>query len=246
MTSGKGSTPDQPIPLNAEQHRIIREAGFDNGNFWGSPTATEEWLYRFARRLLGAAASPSSSPSRAERIASLAQAIAWDDCGNEVNGYLSWENLHSCGGYGCCGGGKDIDRKELERAIHEALTEVAALPLQAEPPIPSHLLGEDEPCSMCGSRLANCECPAEPDPVAPSSALGEWREIASAPKDGTPVRLRWEGTTVEAVGKWVVRNGWPEGPSSSDSWTDVKGGDVLRKPTHWALPLPPRPGGEAK
>lgn len=26
--------------------------------------------------------------------------------------------------------------------------------------MPSHLLGEDEPCETCGSRLCNCECPA--------------------------------------------------------------------------------------
>ena len=62
-----------------------------------------------------------------------AHAIAWDDCASETNGYLSWENLHSCGGYGCCGGGKDIDRQALERVIYEALVEAQAVNAGATP-----------------------------------------------------------------------------------------------------------------
>lgn len=61
-----------------------------------------------------------------DRDAARAQQIARDEQGSEANGYLSWENNHSCGGYGCCGGGKDIDRKELARAIQQALADVRA------------------------------------------------------------------------------------------------------------------------
>lgn len=67
-----------------------------------------------------------------------------------------------------------------------------------------------------------------------------WKSIESAPKDGTPVRLKWEGTTVECVGKWSTSEAagfkrlgatWPPAPPE---WRDVVGGDLLYAPTHWA------------
>lgn len=70
------------------------------------------------------------------RLRQRAHAIAWDDCASETNGYLTWEGNHSCGGYGCCGGGKDIDRQALEWVIYEALVEAA----QPSPVVPSQEL----------------------------------------------------------------------------------------------------------
>ncbi len=66
---------------------------------------------------------PVADPTPAELIA---KAIAWDEAGTEANGYASWENNHSCGmrSYGCCGGGKDIDRKVLAKLIESALLTV--------------------------------------------------------------------------------------------------------------------------
>jgi hypothetical protein len=50
-----------------------------------------------------------------------ARAIARDEYGALVD---SWESNHSCNGYiGCCGGGKEIDRAALERAILHAIRE---------------------------------------------------------------------------------------------------------------------------
>jgi hypothetical protein len=68
----------------------------------------------------------------------------------------------------------------------------------------------------------------------------QWQAIETAPKDGTPVRLTWKGTTVEATGRWCPADDWPK-PFASDDWRDVAGDDVLLMPTHWQ-PLPPPPG----
>lgn len=71
--------------------------------------------------------------------------------------------------------------------------------------------------------------------VAALVALPEaphWQPIATAPKDGTPVRLKWDGTTVGAIGRWCSASKRPK-PYSTDDWRDVKGDDVLLMPTHW-------------
>lgn len=63
-----------------------------------------------------------------------------------------------------------------------------------------------------------------------------WRDIASAPKDETPIRLKWAGTTVEAIGRWCPAQVLPSGfgrSNYSDDWRDVEGDDVLLLPTHW-------------
>jgi hypothetical protein len=59
----------------------------------------------------------------------------------------------------------------------------------------------------------------------------QWRDIESAPKDGTEV--------VVLIGAKDVRLGWFFAPSSTTrAWLDQRG-DVI-KPTHW-LPLPTPP-----
>lgn len=65
----------------------------------------------------------------------------------------------------------------------------------------------------------------------------QWMPIETAPKDGSPVKLKWEGTTVEAAGRWCPADKWPK-PFSTDDWRDMKGDDVLLMPTHWAPLLP--------
>jgi hypothetical protein len=79
--------------------------------------------------------------------------------------------------------------------------------------------------------------------LAPLVAGATWQPIATAPKDGTPIRLKWDKTTVEAIGRWCPANEWPK-PYATDDWRDVKGNDVLLMPTHW-MPLPPLPSGAA-
>jgi hypothetical protein len=71
-----------------------------------------------------------AAPGTPERIA---HDIAWDDYATEANGYASWESNHSCGmgRYGCCGGGKDIDREALEKAIAAALASLTSELAQA-------------------------------------------------------------------------------------------------------------------
>lgn len=64
----------------------------------------------------------------------------------------------------------------------------------------------------------------------------QWQPIETAPKDETPVRLKWAGTTVEAIGRWCPAQVLPSGfgrPNYSDDWRDVEGDDVLLMPTHW-------------
>lgn len=52
-----------------------------------------------------------------------AERIASDDAGNAENNYASWLSNHSCGGYyGCCGGGKEVERSVLASLIESALT----------------------------------------------------------------------------------------------------------------------------
>jgi hypothetical protein len=52
-----------------------------------------------------------------------AEQIANDDISNESNGYAYWSDNHPSCGYGCCGGGKEIDRKMLASLILSALRE---------------------------------------------------------------------------------------------------------------------------
>ena len=70
----------------------------------------------------------------------------------------------------------------------------------------------------------------------PPMSEQQWQPIETAPKDETPVRLKWAGTTVEAIGRWCPAQVLPSGfgrPNYSDDWRDVEGDDVLLMPTHW-------------
>lgn len=64
-----------------------------------------------------------------------------------------------------------------------------------------------------------------------------WRDIATAPKDGTPIRLKWAESTREHIGRWTEGNNlrW-----AVAGWRDVRGDESLGFPTHWRLsPAPP-------
>lgn len=60
----------------------------------------------------------------------------------------------------------------------------------------------------------------------------DWIPIASAPKDGTVIRLTWADTTVEATGRWTHTDAHQH-PYSVEDWRDIKGDDVLHLPSHW-------------
>ena len=64
-----------------------------------------------------AVAHETPAPRPAEAHQETARAIAYED-GPIAD---SWSDGHSCGSYGCCGGGKEIDRAELQRVIAAAL-----------------------------------------------------------------------------------------------------------------------------
>jgi hypothetical protein len=76
-------------------------------------------------RLLGNTTRADSErpPSTPSDLAQIAKMIAWDEYGPVED---SWVSNHSCRmSYGCCGGGKDIDRDALAKAIMAALETVA-------------------------------------------------------------------------------------------------------------------------
>lgn len=68
------------------------------------------------------------------------------------------------------------------------------------------------------------------DEIARDAAMSEWRDIASAPKDGTAVLLLSPKWRNPSVGWWLETfGGWHSFP-----------GSYGMKPTHWMpLPLPP-------
>lgn len=77
---------------------------------------------------------------------------------------------------------------------------------------------------------------ARDDEITRLRSLTKWRDISTAPKDGTPILA-------------VDRNGWREmwwvtnGTDYADYWQDHY--DSEPEPTHWApLPLPPPPEKE--
>jgi hypothetical protein len=100
--------------------------------------------------------------------------------------------------------------------------------------------------SNAGATPSAQGAPESASESSPKTVTGEtpegWQPIETAPKDGTPVRLKWESTTVEATGRWCRADKWPQ-PFSTDDWRDVKGDDVLLMPTHW-MPIPPSPQEE--
>lgn len=64
-----------------------------------------------------------------------------------------------------------------------------------------------------------------------AAAPQAWQPIETAPKDGTPVWLKWAGTSVTARGYW---NAGRSLRYASADWRDVEGDDLLSEPTHWA------------
>ena len=68
-----------------------------------------------------------------------------------------------------------------------------------------------------------------------SAGLGAWLPIETAPKDGTPVLVAWEGLSFHPV---VAH-------SEGNQWGTLSAGfgfEPLCAPTHWQyLPLPPPP-----
>jgi hypothetical protein len=91
---------------------------------------------------------------------------------------------------------------------------------------------ENAQCVTCGKDLDTEE---ETQARLSAPVASGWQPIATAPKDGMPVRLKWEGTTVEAIGRWKVGKNLRYAEAN---WHDVKGDDVLIMPTHW-LPAAP-------
>lgn len=71
--------------------------------------------------------------------------------------------------------------------------------------------------------------------------MSEWRDIASAPKDGTPIIVARRHDTFGWVRGWATWEG--EGIVSgwiSRGFSEVPGNLGLAHPTHWQpLPLPP-------
>jgi hypothetical protein len=67
-----------------------------------------------------------------ETLVRLAKMIAWDEYGEIEH---SWCNNHVSCGYGCCGGGKDVDREALQQAIVSAFRELLAASASA-PAVP--------------------------------------------------------------------------------------------------------------
>jgi hypothetical protein len=61
-----------------------------------------------------------------DRARVIAEQIVNEDVRDELGGYVYWIDNHSCGTYGCCGGGREIDKPALTRLIAQALTEAEA------------------------------------------------------------------------------------------------------------------------
>lgn len=88
--------------------------------------------------------------------------------------------------------------------------------------------------------------------TALQSPAGEWRPIATAPKDGAPVlltkwRSRGAGGWQMTVAKWSTRTAKKDKGFVEEGWLHTLMANptaLLRwAPTHW-MPLPPAPTGE--
>jgi hypothetical protein len=81
-------------------------------------------------------------PITPEAIRERAEAIAYERGSIED----SWSSGHSCGSYGCCGGGKEIDRDELARVIADALAraeqEATAMRAQRDQLVANYMAGK--------------------------------------------------------------------------------------------------------
>lgn len=73
--------------------------------------------------------------------------------------------------------------------------------------------------------------------------MGEWQDIETAPKDGTPIMLAIAGTKIGrfpyiGTGRWTV-----EGPHYVGWDGSALGIARILAPTHW-MPIPPPPSFE--
>lgn len=79
--------------------------------------------------------------------------------------------------------------------------------------------------SDCALRIANKIRALSPEP-----ASGEWRDISTAPDDGTEILGYWRGSKTYAIISWSI-DGW---------WKDNADHSAVSPPTHW-MPLPEPP-----
>ncbi len=63
--------------------------------------------------------------------------------------------------------------------------------------------------------------------------LGEWKDISTAPQDGTPVLVAWAGINMHPLVAHYEEPFW-------GALTSSLGFDKLHDPTHW-MPLPTPP-----
>jgi hypothetical protein len=193
----------------------------------------------------------SQPPLTPEQIAEL---IVSDDAGTAENGWAYWRNLHSCG-YGCCGGGVEIDREVLMRLIADALRtaesqgEARGRRLALERAAAQINDSESEPWTREEVRdwllFRVQESQGSPGTTARADAKGSapieaWLPIESAPKDKTYRLLRcgspqWKPGAV--IGNWFAFSN-----RKDDGFWEAHGTQV--EPTHWA-PLPAPPKAEA-
>lgn len=131
------------------------------------------------------------------------------------------------------------DRTEQEQSMESnakaAWDRVAELEMERDAAVAA--LPTDQPNDPSGRLLLNAygrRCYEAA--LAAATQERKWHPIETAPTDGTPIRLRWEGTTVEATGRWAADKN-----HRLSNWRDVEGGDSLTLPTHWdALASPAR------
>jgi hypothetical protein len=71
----------------------------------------------------------AASATRGEEVTAreIAEQIVNEDVRDEHGGYAYWIDNHSCGGYGCCGGGKEIDKPALTNIIERAIAVAIAV-----------------------------------------------------------------------------------------------------------------------
>lgn len=73
--------------------------------------------------------------------------------------------------------------------------------------------------------------------------MGEWRDIETAPKDGTFVLVICDGAWCPSISRWNGGRSHPDGTPFDEGWGDELGTfhiPGLNMPTHW-MPLPEPP-----
>jgi hypothetical protein len=78
------------------------------------------------------------------------------------------------------------------------------------------------------------------------SSMNDWQDIATAPRDGTPIQLGWYRMVfMKNDAEWAISIGrWKNRIFSGGEWIFDTHGD-RGVPTHWkSLPPPPKGEGE--